>query len=129
TINPAFAGTRTAQILSLEDFEKTAGEEISITIARSADFSSHIPQWQKLDDLQVSAYQRLVNGFDQSTDGLSSKYSMFQRQYAAACGSFFLCFFLGLAFLSMLASMLWFMILSGAGNDIGRYDSLRKLGV
>src|SRR5690606_2506461 len=25
TINPAFAGTRTAQILSLEDFEKTAG--------------------------------------------------------------------------------------------------------
>lgn len=129
TINPAFAGTRTAQILSLEDFEKTAGEEISITIARSADFSSHIPQWQKLDDLQVTAYQGLVNGFDPSTDMLSSKYSMFQRQYAAASGTFFMGFFLGLAFLTMLASILMFKILSGAGNDIRRYDSLRKLGV
>ncbi|QDY45840.1 hypothetical protein FK545_11615 [Planococcus glaciei] len=38
-------------------------------------------------------------------------------------------FFLGLAFLTMLASILMFKILSGAGSDIRRYDSLRKLGV
>lgn len=38
-------------------------------------------------------------------------------------------FFLGLAFLTMMASILMFKILSGANNDIRRYDSLRKLGV
>src|SRR5690606_34345177 len=43
--------------------------------------------------------------------------------------TFFMGFFLGLAFLTMLASILMFKILSGAGSDIRRYDSLRKLGV
>ena len=40
----------------------------------------------------------------------------------------FMGFFLGIAFLTMLASCLMFKILSGANNDITRYNMLRKIG-
>ena len=36
--------------------------------------------------------------------------------------------FLGIAFLTMLASCIMFKILSGANNDIIRYNMLRKIG-
>lgn len=129
TINPAFATTRTARIVPLETFEKTGGEEISIILARTDKFQSYIPEWQALDRLQLSAFDQLLIGFDPAIDDLPSKYAQFKRQYAFASGTFFMGFFLGLAFLTMLASILMFKILSGAGSDIRRYDSLRKLGV
>lgn len=129
TINPAFATTRTARIVPLETFEKTGGEEISIVLARTDKFQSYIPEWQALDRLQLSAFEQLPVGFDPAVDELPSKYAQFKRQYAFASGTFFMGFFLGLAFLTMLASILMFKILSGAGSDIRRYDSLRKLGV
>lgn len=37
-------------------------------------------------------------------------------------------FFLGIAFLAMLASCLMFKILSGAASDKGRYEMLNKIG-
>lgn len=40
----------------------------------------------------------------------------------------FMGFFLGIAFLTMLASCLMFKILSGANSDIMRYTMLRKIG-
>ncbi|MBK5514820.1 hypothetical protein JFT70_07070 [Bacillus sp. TH11] len=41
----------------------------------------------------------------------------------------FMGFFLGIAFLAMMASCLMFKILSGASKDIMRYQMLRKIGV
>lgn len=38
-------------------------------------------------------------------------------------------FFLGIAFLAMMASCLMFKILSGASKDITRYQMLKKIGV
>ncbi|EGP4932592.1 ABC transporter permease, partial [Enterococcus faecium] len=40
----------------------------------------------------------------------------------------FMGFFLGIAFLTMLASCLMFKILSGANSDIQRYTMLKKIG-
>ena len=41
----------------------------------------------------------------------------------------FMGFFVGIAFLAMMASCLMFKILSGASKDITRYQMLRKIGV
>lgn len=128
-INPALEGTRSTRIVPLEKYELAEGKEISIVLARTADFSAHIEEWQKLDELQMDIYPDLVTGFDPETDSVATKYAQFKTQYAIASGTFFMGFFLGLAFLTMMASILMFKILSGANNDIRRYDSLRKLGV
>ncbi len=128
-INPALEGTRSTRIVPLEEFELAEGEEISIVLARTDDFSAYIEEWQKLDELQMDIYPDLVTGFDPETDSVATKYAQFKTQYAIASGTFFMGFFLGLAFLTMMASILMFKILSGANNDIRRYESLRKLGV
>ena len=44
-------------------------------------------------------------------------------------GTMFMGFFLGIAFLAMMASCLMFKILSGASKDTSRYQMLRKIGV
>ncbi|WP_033542947.1 FtsX-like permease family protein [Planococcus sp. CAU13] len=128
-INPALEGTKSTRIVPLEEYELAEGEEISILLARTDDFSAYIGEWQKLDELQLDVYTDLFTGFDPKTDSVATKYSQFKAQYAIASGTFFMGFFLGLAFLTMMASILMFKILSGASNDIRRYDSLRKLGV
>lgn len=129
TINPALVGTKYSRIVSLEEFDRINEEEISIVLARTDDFSAHMQRWQELDRLQEEKYPDLVVGFDPTTDSVASKYAQFKSHYAIASGTFFMGFFLGLAFLTMMASILMFKILSGANNDIRRYDSLRKLGV
>ncbi|PFC26867.1 ABC transporter permease, partial [Bacillus thuringiensis] len=44
-------------------------------------------------------------------------------------GTVFMGFFLGIAFLAMMASCLMFKILSGSSKDIVRYEMLSKIGV
>src|SRR5699024_9236435 len=44
-------------------------------------------------------------------------------------GTIFMGFFLGVAFLMMMASVLMFKLLSSANADIQRYDMLRNIGV
>lgn len=66
------------------------------------------------------------------TDGesyVSSKYSMYKSYDTMATGTVFMGFFLGVAFLAMMASCLLFKVLSGANQDISRYEMLRKIGV
>lgn len=129
TINPAFSTLGRHRIVSAEAFEQVEAEEITIVLARSDKFSRYIEQWQELDRLQLQDGARLYIPMDLEYESLYSKYSTFESQYAFASGTFFMGFFLGLAFLTMMASILMFKILSGANSDIRRYDSLRKLGV
>ncbi|WP_203334465.1 FtsX-like permease family protein [Planococcus beigongshangi] len=129
TVNPALFGTRNSHIVPLIEYERAGGEEISVMLARTNDFAAHMEKWQELARLQESTYTALFAGFDPETDSVATKYAQFETQYAIASGTFFMGFFLGLAFLTMMASILMFKILSGANNDIRRYDSLRKLGV
>lgn len=129
TINPGFSTLGMPRIVSKKAFEQVDAEEIAIVLARSDHFSRYLAQWQQLDRLQLKDGKKLPIPLDPEYDSLSSKYSHFERQYAFASGTFFMGFFLGLAFLTMMASILMFKILSGANSDIRRYDSLRKLGV
>lgn len=128
-INPAFSTMGMPRIVSKESFDQVDREEIPIVLVRSENFSRYLEQWQQLDRLQLKDGEKLPIPLDPEYDSLSSKYSQFESQYAFASGTFFMGFFLGLAFLTMMASILMFKILSGANSDIRRYDSLRKLGV
>ncbi len=58
-----------------------------------------------------------------------SKYQAYTDFYGISSGTVFMGFFLGIAFLAMMASCLMFKILSGASSDITRYQMLRKIGV
>ncbi len=58
----------------------------------------------------------------------NQKYSMYQLFNGMYSGFEFMGFFLGIAFLTMLASCLMFKILSGSKSDIGRYEMLEKIG-
>lgn len=129
TINPAFSTLGMHRLVSTEAFERVDAEEITIVLAKSEGFSRYIEEWQTLDRLQLQEESRLYIPLDLEYESLSSKYSNFESQYAFASGTFFMGFFLGLAFLTMMASILMFKILSGANSDLRRYDSLRKLGV
>lgn len=129
TINPAFSTLGMPRVVSKESFDQVDREEISIVLARSENFSRYLGQWQTLDRLQLKDGKKLPIPLDPEYGSLSSKYSQFERQYAFASGTFFMGFFLGLAFLTMMASILMFKILSGVNSDIRRYDSLRKIGV
>ncbi|HDR4840316.1 TPA: ABC transporter permease, partial [Bacillus cereus] len=46
-----------------------------------------------------------------------------------ASGLMFMVFFVGIAFLAIMASCLMFKVLSGASKDVARYQMLRKIVV
>jgi putative ABC transport system permease protein len=54
---------------------------------------------------------------------------MYNLSHGFASGFMFMGFFVGIAFLAMMASCLMFKILSGASKDSTRYQMLRKIGV
>lgn len=64
----------------------------------------------------------------QIEDGGNQKYSIYELYNSLYSGFEFMGFFLGLAFLTMLASCLMFKILSGSKSDIVRYEMLEKIG-
>ncbi|HIY57739.1 MAG TPA: FtsX-like permease family protein [Candidatus Tetragenococcus pullicola] len=63
-----------------------------------------------------------------STSAFSQKFDVYTTFNQMFSGLEFMGFFLGLAFLAMLASCLMFKILSGAPADVIRYDMLTKIG-
>nr|WP_254912684.1 hypothetical protein [Bacillus thuringiensis] len=78
---------------------------------------------EKIDELQLVKYKNVT------AEDILSKYQIYNMIYASASGTVFMGFFLGIAFLAMMASCLMFKILSGASKDIVRYEMLRKIGV
>ncbi|MGI2326737.1 FtsX-like permease family protein [Planococcus sp. YIM B11945] len=129
TINPALAYLLPSRIVPSEAYGQIEQKEIAVVLARTEYFSKYVEQWGKLDELQAATYEKLPISFNPAEDAVSSKFSQFQSHYAFAGGTFFMGFFLGLAFLTMLTSVLMFKILSGALHDIGRYKNLQRLGV
>lgn len=55
--------------------------------------------------------------------------TIYQFMNSFMSGTMFMGFFLGIAFLAMMASSLMFKILTGASRDVRRYEMLRKIGV
>ncbi|GGG64371.1 FtsX-like permease family protein [Paenibacillus radicis (ex Gao et al. 2016)] len=102
-------------------FDALEAKEQIVVIGRTDDFLAYRSSWEKLDQLAM-----------EKSEGMGvtwSKYENYQRALGISSGTMFMGFFLGIAFLAMMASCLMFKILSGAAKDIQRYEMLHKLGV
>ncbi|HLR52704.1 MAG TPA: ABC transporter permease, partial [Candidatus Avamphibacillus sp.] len=111
------------KIINLNMYHELKGKAGTIFIGKTDDFVAHTTEWKKLDELESEKYK------DVKADDILSKYKIYNNFYADASGIVFMGFFLGIAFLAMMASSLMFKILSGATTDINRYEMLRKIGV
>lgn len=110
------------KIVDQKMYDEIQGTEKRVLIGRTDNFVAYKKEWEKIDELQLDKYK--INA-----DDLLSKYNLYTQSYAVASGTVFMGFFLGIAFLAMMASCLMFKILTGASKDIVRYEMLRKIGV
>ncbi|WP_152393596.1 ABC transporter permease [Paenibacillus guangzhouensis] len=110
-------------IADQKTYDRIPGEEGVALLVKSNQFESHLTEWKQLDALQRSKYRIAPDGY------MSSKYSNYIASKAMSSGTEYMGFFLGIAFLAMMASCLMFKILTGAAKDTHRYEMLRKIGV
>ncbi|MGG0937621.1 ABC transporter permease [Brevibacillus centrosporus] len=117
-------GDRQIQIVDQSTFAAMKGDEHTLLLAKADDFLKYKPQLKAMQQRQIG----LLSSSEE--DGtLMTKYGMYESLYAFTSGTMFMGFFLGIAFLAMMASCLMFKILSGATRDRGRDQMLRKIGV
>ena len=111
------------KIVDQKMYDGINGKEGIAFIGKADDFLTYTKEWKKLDELQLDKYKNVT------AERMNSKYQSYDMFYGVASGTVFMGFFLGIAFLAMMASCLMFKILSGASKDITRYQMLRKIGV
>ncbi|EOO99175.1 FtsX-like permease family protein, partial [Bacillus cereus] len=111
------------KIVDQNIYDSIKGTENTVFIGKTDDFGSYIKEWEKIDELQVAKYKNV------KAEELDSKYQTYNMNHGFASGLMFMGFFVGIAFLAMMASCLMFKILSGASKDSTRYQMLRKIGV
>ncbi len=124
TIQPFYVYENHAiKIVDQKMYDTVSGKEGIVFTGKTDDFVAYTKEWKKLDELQLDKYKNV------KAERLDSKYQAYDMFYGVASGTVFMGFFLGIAFLAMMASCLMFKILSGASKDITRYQMLRKIGV
>ncbi|WP_088839350.1 ABC transporter permease [Listeria sp. ILCC792] len=111
---------QTFKIVSAADFSNVDGDLGTVYFGKTTNFVSHLDELKKMDELESARYGKEIT---------SSKYSSYKMYNSFAIGTVFMGFFLGFAFLTMMASCLMFKILTGATQDIRRYEMLEKIGV
>ncbi|MET3293214.1 UNVERIFIED_CONTAM: putative ABC transport system permease protein [Brevibacillus sp. OAP136] len=102
------------------------GHEHTLLLTKADDFLKYKSALKEMDERQ-KALVTLETG--EENPYLSTKYGNYEAIYVFTSGTMFMGFFLGIAFLAMMASCLMFKILSGATRDRNRYSMLRKIGV
>ena len=114
------------KIVSNEEFNQLNLPESSIQFVSVTSFKDSLPQIKKLvaENNKNNPSLSQGDGFNQT----GQKYVMYQLSNSMYSGFQFMGFFLGLAFLTMLASCLMFKILSSANIDKSRFQMLRKIG-
>ncbi|WP_125552149.1 FtsX-like permease family protein [Loigolactobacillus jiayinensis] len=114
---------KTVKLVTAATFDQVAGTTQHLTTIVAHDFFSDLPAIKrvtKLDQQRNHVPATYALG--------TTKYDMYQMMNGLLSGFEFMGFFLGVAFLAMLASCLMFKILSGAANDRLRYRMLDKIG-
>ncbi len=109
--------------LTQAEFDAKPQTANSIDLLTVKDFKNDAKTLQAINNLQEKKDPRLAE-YMQSTKVFS-----YLGVRAMTSGFEFMGFFLGIAFLTMLASTLMFKILSGAQSDVSRYEMLSKIGV
>lgn len=110
-------------ILPHTKFIDQTGRSHDFILGMTKDFTQNLSTLKKLDQTEIAKHAGEENYYH------SSKYSMYTSYNSLASGTVFMGFFLGFAFLTMMASCLMFKILTGATNDARRYQMLEKIGV
>jgi putative ABC transport system permease protein len=119
-----FIGNNRGKQMKVADaatFAKLGNPE-TLTTIKVKDFNQNYDTIQKIVTLQQHQYPRLW-----SSNG-DQKFVFYAVVNGLYSGLAFMGFFLGIAFLAMLASTLMFKILSGANYDKNRYLMLQKIG-
>lgn len=81
------------------------------------------------DELHELAQENQISNSSETPDmNFTQRVFVYDNYNSIFSGFEFMGFFLGIAFLTMLASCLMFKILSGANSDIQRYTMLKKIG-
>ncbi|WP_300559756.1 FtsX-like permease family protein [Companilactobacillus sp.] len=113
--------TAPAKLVSDAEFAKVNAKENNLTFVKTKSFNGNLIEVKKISEIQKDRY---------NLAGMSSsdKYSAYVLVNGFYSGLEFMGFFLGIAFLAMLASCLMFKILSGAAGDVKRYNMLYKIG-
>lgn len=112
----------TPKILKAQQFSRQAGKTMTVTTLRVKNMQQDQRVLKHLNQTELDRYP-LPTGM---TFG---SYQSFTMMNAFFGGLEFMGYFLGIAFLAMLASCLMFKILSGAPGDQRRYRMLYKVGV
>lgn len=118
--------TKTIKMISQADFDTLGLDESQLQVVNVADFNEAMPQIKMLVEENEKNNPSL--GGESGENGFSQKYYVFNIYNTLFSGFEFMGFFLGIAFLTMLASCLMFKILSSANSDAIRYEMLRKIG-
>ncbi|HLQ40627.1 MAG TPA: FtsX-like permease family protein [Tetragenococcus sp.] len=116
--------SKNLEILSAEKFAQTNGTESTLQLLQVVDFMTQKKAIHKLAAANVKRNPSLKK----ETFLLQQKYDAYTIYNEMFSGFEFMGFFLGIAFLTMLASCLMFKILSGATSDVSRYEILNKIG-
>ena len=112
----------TPKILKAQQFSRQAGKTMTVTTLRVKNMQQDQRVLKQLNQSELDRYPLPTN----MTVG---SYQSFTMMNAFFGGLEFMGYFLGIAFLAMLASCLMFKILSGAPCDQRRYRMLYKVGV
>ncbi|WP_407857546.1 FtsX-like permease family protein [Enterococcus hailinensis] len=116
--------TKKHQFLSAAAFSALNLAPTELRVIHVADFMKDKEQLSQL----VEENKRNNPTLNQDNSSFSQKVAIYDTYNALFSGFEFMGFFLGIAFLTMLASCLMFKILSGAKSDIQRYAMLEKIG-
>lgn len=108
------------KVVSDNQFQQIHGQKHQLNLLEVNDFYGHTKQINKIESMQKN-----YAAMKQYSSAKILGYNMINEFFS---GLEFMGFFLGLAFLAMLASCLMFKILSGASSDIQRYKMLNKIG-
>ncbi|UAC48369.1 ABC transporter permease [Bacillus aquiflavi] len=117
---------RTVLITDKERYDQFEGKEYQLLVAMTDDFLLYELQLKEIGERQKEVAQAFTG---QELEMFHTKYTDYEQIKAIMTGTVFMGFFLGIAFLMMMASVLMFKILSSATTDIKRYSMLRKIGV
>lgn len=123
------------KIVNQKMYENIAKSENVTFIGKSDDYMKYVKEWKEINNLQLVKYKDLVTELEKEVNNIkslllgSTKYHYYTIYSGFVNGILFMAFFLGIAFLTMMASCLMFKILSGASSDVARYQMLHKIGV
>lgn len=110
------------KVVSAKKFQQTKGKTQKVYLLEINHFKQNFANIKKLQTLGL---QGTSTDFQNT---LNTKVNTYETISGLAAGFEFMGFFLGLAFLAMLASTLMFKVLSGAAQDAPRYKMLVKIG-